>query len=578
MTVMDRTEVSRQGAAISPVAALIAAVLVCATILLLPIVLPVGPMYWDLLIYFDGANRIGDGQLPVVDFFAPVGPLGYYLFAGILSVFPNGQPLLLVHWSTLAVTLPLLVLVLRDVQDRSAGLGWALLVPFLLFALLPFNSGDFYPYPGSDAFGIYNRQVCQVLYVLMAALIFVENRVRLGFVVLVSMAALFLLKITGFAAAGVLCVFAVAAGRLRIATAAIAAGVFLAFMAMLEIMTGFVSTYLIDIMALVAKNSESLLGRFAQAMSLNFGVVAPALLLAGLLFWLDRDVILRRIRGSQPLLEKSATLLDHDACWIGAAVFAGIFFETQNTGSQALILLWPVMVRILRRRGIDAAGGAVVLLSAASLLPPAVTIFEKASRAWIGGLRYEALDHRNLKTIGSISVRQTMMERAHRMTAHYEQHRDAYRDLVQRGELPSFIFYSEFDFQAAHLMAIDRAITRLLEIERQANVRFETIMNLNFVNPFPYLMDRSAPKHIAIGADPMRAVPDPGSDELRAVRDTDLVLRPTCPPTTANDLLHEIYAAGLTQHTRMQITPCFEAWLHPRLAARVGKLEAAPLQ
>lgn len=39
-------------------------------------------MYWDLYIYFDTANRIFNEQVPNVDFFTPVGPLGYWLFAG----------------------------------------------------------------------------------------------------------------------------------------------------------------------------------------------------------------------------------------------------------------------------------------------------------------------------------------------------------------------------------------------------------------------------------------------------------------------------------------------------------------
>src|SRR5689334_1005023 len=95
---------------------LFAASLVFVVLLLsLPLVLPIGPMYWDVYIYYDAANRIVDGQVPSVDFFAPVGPLGYYLFTGWLKLFPDAQPTLLAHWSLLAVTAPLMAAVVRDV-------------------------------------------------------------------------------------------------------------------------------------------------------------------------------------------------------------------------------------------------------------------------------------------------------------------------------------------------------------------------------------------------------------------------------------------------------------------------------
>lgn len=129
--------------------------------------LTIGPSYWNVYQYYDAANRIFAGQVPGNDFFTPVGPLGYYVFAGWLAVFPNGQPVLLAQWSTLILTAPMMALVLFDVGKRSRATAFALLLPFLLFALLPFNTHEYYPFPGTDAFGTYNRQVCQLLYVLL---------------------------------------------------------------------------------------------------------------------------------------------------------------------------------------------------------------------------------------------------------------------------------------------------------------------------------------------------------------------------------------------------------------------------
>jgi hypothetical protein len=49
--------------------------------LLLPWRLPLGPNAWDTAVYLDAIHRIDVGQVPSIDFFAPVGPLGYYLAA-----------------------------------------------------------------------------------------------------------------------------------------------------------------------------------------------------------------------------------------------------------------------------------------------------------------------------------------------------------------------------------------------------------------------------------------------------------------------------------------------------------------
>ncbi len=68
-------------------------------------------------------------------------------------------------------------------------------------------------------------------------------------------------------------------------------------------------------------------------------------------------------------------------------------------------------------------------------------------------------------------------------------------------------------------------------------MRFRTIMALNFANPFPALMGREAVAHIAIGADPWRAVPPPDATTIANMQGADLVLEPLCPPTVAIDAL-----------------------------------------
>ncbi|NMG41619.1 hypothetical protein GRZ55_20460 [Chelativorans sp. ZYF759] len=561
------------GLSFGPIALLALAVLAAALLLLIPMTVPIGPMYWDLFIYFDAANRIFDGQMPAVDFFAPVGPLGYYLFAWGIALFPDAQPLLLSQWSLLAVTAPLMALVLADVGQRSRGIAFALLIPFLVFALLPFNNREFYPYPGSDGFGIYNRQVTQVLYLLVAGLLFVKGRAILVTLVTACMLALFTIKITGFISGGLICLYAFAAARLTFRQAAAAAAAFLATLGLLELTTGMVSAYVRDIYALVADNTDALAPRMVQAVSLTFGVVAPAGALVLLLLWQERPKLAKLWRQSTSRLAGMQAILDRPALWLAVVVFAGIFFEAQNTGSQAMIMVWPVLLVILMKLPAmlhaPARALAIAALAAACFLPLLVNTTERAARAYAGALKNVTLQHDRLKTLGTVNMRPEIADRADTMMVVYAEEKDYAARIVESGHLPSPMLYQDFDFQIIHMRAIGDAVIALEELEANTGLRFETMMNVNFVNPFPWLMDRSAPRRISIGADPSRTVPPPDEEALAAVRDVDIALMPTCPLTTANAHLFEIYGESLADHRLIELTPCFDALVHPRLADRL---------
>ncbi|CAN7498718.1 hypothetical protein [Pararhizobium sp. LjRoot238] len=538
------------------------------------IVMPVGPMYWDHYIYLDAANRIFDGQIPSIDFFAPVGGLGYYLFAGWLYLFPNGHALLLSSWSMMTVTVPLLVLVVCDVQKRSSAIAYALLLPFLFFSLLPFNTGEFYPYPGSDGFGIYNRQICQLLYPLAAALVFVRGWRILTAVTALSMLALLFTKVTGVAAGGVLCLMAFLAGRLPLRAALTAAVVFLVTIGLLEIATGVVSAYAADIMSLLSINDASLLPRLLQAASINFGVILTCGILSFVLFFNEFARFLETIRAfaAKPGFASLGDVADQSFFWLASFVAAGLLFESQNTGSQAFIFLWPLLLAILlgsyRRKGPSAAFATIAIVALGAALPPAVSVAQKAARAWIGAVNTAPLENQNLKGMGAAGVRDIFSQRAERLRAHYLDYRATYEALASAGEFPSFLLYSDLDFQVLWLRAVDNAISAIGDYEAANKVRFETIMTIDFTNPFPWLMDRHAPKYIAIGADPYRAVPPPDQRVLEAVSAVDLALYPTCPPTMARLKLLKLYEPALAAgHRRITLTPCFDAFVRNGLAA-----------
>ncbi|WP_102959020.1 hypothetical protein [Mangrovicella endophytica] len=570
VTIQQAARSSRAALMISPpLLALGATMIALAAILTLPVTLPLGAFYWDLFIYYDAANRIFSGQVPGVDFFAPVGPLGYWLFASLLKIFPQAQPLLLVNWSLLLVTAPLMAVVLASVGKHSRGLAFALLVPFLLFQILPVNIEQFTNYPGFDGYGIYNRQACHLLYVLTAGLVFCRSQRALFAVVAGAMLALFLVKITGFIAGAMLCLFAFAAGRIGLRAALAAALAFLLSLAALEGATHAVSAYLGDILTLVGMNEGSLAPRFLTAASLHFGVVGAgaALILALLVIGWPKLWASLRLFARRPSLARIASILDRDALWIGVALFAGLFFETQNTGSQAFVFLWPVLLALLTKAG-DYSGRKLVLvlsLVAATALPTPVEIVHRAMRALVGQMTYTRLETTDLGRLASVSQRQEVLDRADTMIESYIRYPETYQFIADRGQLPSFTLYSEIDFQIGWLKSADIAVAAIHDYEAAHGVRFETIMSLNFVNPFPWLMQRQAPRYIAIGADPFRAVPTPDERTLAAVRTTDLVLYPKCPITVANMRLQSFYQAALEGRTRVELSPCWDGLVRPEL-------------
>ena len=547
-----------------PLVLLGAAVLICALLLTQPLTLPLGPMYWDLVLYLDAANRIGDGQVPLIDFIAPVGPLGYWLFAGFDALFPRAHPLLLAQWCLFAVTAPAMAVILHTVGRQSRARAMALLLPYLAFQILPINVEHYSFFPGTDGFGIYNRHVSIVLYVLVSGLLFLRGP-ALAAIIGWTLIALFMIKITGFLAGGLVTAFALAAGRIGLRQAlTVAAAAGLALIGF-ELATGLLSAYLGSILALIAINAGGILPRFVQAASLHLDIVGAGAALVLALLWLDRRDIadaalaLRR----QPSVASFIRLLDRDVAWLAVVLAAGLFFETQNTGGQAFIFIWPVLLMILSRWLGSGRRGALVVcgLVAATAIPPAETVLQRGARALMAQAGYAALPNQHLGRLRQVSQHADVMNRASAMLDIYAAHPATFREFTAREMLPNPQLYSELDFQASWLLAVDEGVSAILAHEQASGRRFETIMSLNFVNPFPAVMGRSAPRGIAIGADPFRAVPKPDDAEITLAREADLVLYPLCPVTVANEALRNIYAPVLTGRREIALGRCWKGYV-----------------
>jgi len=521
--------------------------------LALPIRLPLGPNYWDTDIYLDAAQRIRQGQIPNIDFFTSIGPLGFYLTAWIKALFPQAQPALLANWAIVPLSLPIAALIAWDIDARSRKLALAIVIPFLVLTSLPINLHSLYPSPGFDGFGYYNRHVALLLYLLLAALLFVESRALLTTLVAVLMVALFLVKVTGPVSGAALVGYAVLAGRMRFRDAAIAAGAVIACLGVVELATGLVFAYLEDILDLAMLNSASFLRRFLTLGSIKFNVIAPCLALIGVLAYAAR-----RDRLSP------GNLLTSPLGWLSASLFALVLGETQNSGSLEFIGLWPVLILILKdyhHKSGDRLRPWVLMLVMAVSLPSAVIFLERGARAVIAAPRYQALDVPDVGPLGRVSLKPELAQRAVGQLEHYVKYYDASADLVRRGLLPSATLFSEIDHQATWLLEVQQGIDAIKRWEATNRRQLNGFFALDFISPFNHLLGRAAPQHVALGIDTERTNPKVTREMLEALRDIDAIMRPKCPYEVKRAAIWTQFAQALEGRQLISLAPCWDMYL-----------------
>ncbi|MBC7284328.1 hypothetical protein [Hoeflea sp.] len=530
---------------------------------MLPLVLPIGPMYWDVLIYYDAIGRMAQGQWPVLDFFVPVGPLEYFLAAFSNALFPEAHPVLLTQWIWLPVTVPVMALILWDTVRRGSRVALWLLVPWMLYTALPFNVIDFYPYPGTDAFGIYNRHGAILIYLLVATVLFVRGPVIQTICLSVLMLALAFCKITAFIAVGPILLFGLMLGRISLGTAIATALICIGVAGMVELSTGLVMPYVQDILVLASQNTDAILPRFLTAASQHFNVFGAGGFLAIVL--LIAALSGHQAAGGRESGNRLARSIDAPWFWVGLLMVCGLFYETQNTGGQAFLMVWPALLAILMRPLADYGrfAPAILVLIGFTALPNLSTMLHKAARAAAVAPGYIALDAPDLGPIGRVSAKDVFVEQAERMRGIYVSHRETYEAIAETEALPSFIMFSDPDYQYLLLKEMQDAAVAIKALEASSGKKFERVLNLDFANPFPYILNMKGTETVAIGADPSRALPALDDSTRDAVARTDLVLAPVCPVHRARKQLFEHYQSALTGHTRITLTPCFDAYVLP---------------
>jgi hypothetical protein len=527
--------------------------------------LPLGANYWDLYTYVDTAYRLKVGQLPHVDFFVPVGPAGYYLYYAVTTLFPRAHTLLAVHHSILIVALPVMAVIAVEAGRRSRSEALALVIPFILFGALPMNGIELYPSPGFDGYGNYNRHSALLLYLMVAAMLFVRSRSIVGVLVIILLVTLFLTKITGFAVGLGLVIHGLAAGRISLRAALAALALTALVFAGVEWKTALISNYCADILQLIRINTGSLLPRILTVLSLKFNVITPAALLIALVAWSQRSILTAAMKRSfkEPSLDAFRALADHDAVWLASLLLAGFAFETQNTGSHEFILLWPALLRLMRRYPAPwpvQAAPALVLIAAIAL-PTPISILHRTARTLFSMPKYDKVDAPLMGPFGQVTAKPEIMLQSRAMLAHYADSLASYERIAKRGVLPSYILFSEMDFQVGWLVSVQKAAEAILAYEAISQRRFERIVTLDFVDPLPAMLGRTPLKDLSIGNDPDRTLAQLGARAIAEINSADAILVPLCPLTTARTTIFSAYGRHLKDRRVVSLTPCFNMLL-----------------
>jgi hypothetical protein len=545
----------------SPIALLTAFLALVIILLSLPLRLPIGPNYWDLFTYVDTAYRISIGQLPHVDFFIPVGPLGYYLYIFLSKTFAQAHTLLAVHYSILLIALPLMVVIAWQARIKSNAEALALVIPFILFGALPINVIELYPSPGLDGYGNYNRHSALLLFLLACNLLFVPNRKLAAIISVTIIIALFLTKITACLIAMVLVLQAMIVGRVSLRWIVYSVIAFASLLFVTEMRTGLIRHYVSDIIELVGMNTGFLLPRILTVLSVKLNVILPAILLVGLVVWSDHANLKSLLKDllTRQSLTSFRSLVDHDFMWLLALLIGGMVFETQNTGSHEFILLWPAIVIIMRRYPLPWSKGAipVLVLSAAVVVQTPISVIHRGLRAIMSMPKYQPLEAPLLGPIGRLSAKPEIMLQSRAMLSHYADSRASYERMTKRNVLPSYILFSEIDFQVSWVLSTQEAANAILQYEAEKRIRFEKIATLDFVDPIPFMLKRIPLRDLSIGNDPDRTLAKIGAHVIAEVNAADAILIPLCPPTNARSAILNAYAKDMSNRRVVALTPCF---------------------
>jgi hypothetical protein len=547
-----------------PCLALVGACMLAVILLLLPLRLPIGPNFWDLYFHLDAAYRISVGQVPHVDFFAPAGPLPFYGLSAMQALFPGAAPLLQAQYSILFPASLLLFGVTLKLEPSIRAFGWLVVVPFAAFSLLPFNTGFFFPAPGADGLGLYNRQTGLVLYVLVAAFWVMQKGWLRAAIIGLCLAMLLFMKLNAFAAGFLMLAVFVISASVRLRELVLILALVLLAIGFAQLQDGLALAYFRDLGAMIAHNAGGGAKRLLTLLSVRFDVAAPLLILVFALLWFERGLIRNALQAGWRFATEGASLASVRLAALGGLM---LIFESQNTGGQDFLPLWPALVFALASFWsvpFSRMRIAILSLVAALGLPSFVHVVQAAARASVAAPGYAVIVAPDTEAAGFYATKPDYWRRAEIMLAHYAANREPYRQLSAQNEMPDTILYSTPDYQALYLLDLSQGLAALVAHEGQSGRRYQSIATLDANDLLPMLLKREPVKGITVSFDPVRGYPS--SEYTRyaqSLQAADAILVPHCPETPARRTIRSVAQPALEGRQSIMLSPCWELFAVP---------------
>jgi hypothetical protein len=548
----------------TPVLVLLVGFACVGTLLLLPVWTVPGIYYWDVVFWLDAAHRIDYGQMPNVDFFAAFGPLPQYGLWLMQKIFPSAHPILAAQLFYAVLGLPLLALILADVRSRLHSI--LLAGAFIGLLLLPAN---FFMKGFNFGFdiGIYNRQAGLLLYLLVAGIWWCRSPTRLVIVVSCTLLCLLFTKITAFSAASALAFYAFLMGR--ISARGLVAIVIVIGVAVwiLEIATGMVSDYMRDIGTMMglatssasSRQEQDALHRLAFTIYYSFDILVPVGLMIVAAFVRDRHVFANALSiARNNRLEALRTILQADGIAISVLLAAAMVIESQNSGSQEFAFLipavWYVMVRPASR---DFTACAVIVLAAAFLFIVAVKGTHRAILITSHVDRFPRVEASELKPF-HLSARPADVAFADAKLSFYSAQQNTYAEFASRGQdlAPNI----DEGFQLSYFLSVRNAVRAVRRWQTEYNVQLKSIAALDFVDPFPTLLNLKPVVGLGIVMDPYRAAGQ-WTTILRSLSTTDGILVPLCPVTDYRYQYAKKAKLEIESRRAISIDPCWTLYV-----------------
>jgi hypothetical protein len=465
--------------------------------------LPAGLYTTDYIFLAEGARRIGLGQIPHVDYSAPVGPLMFALTAlarGLPFLGPDALALNVLMWIVVGVPAAIVALRLRSVAMTLAFLGIAALT-----VLSPFNLEEMSGACDLNYNGIYNRHGAALLFVaFVAGFTPPGSPLRDAALFAWLVAAMLLTKVTygiaGAAFLAVACLFSssrMRAGGIAVLILVVAGG-------LVEAANGLVSAYGRDLAAIGRLNAGRIVAFLESAIWTSTLVVLTGLALAGALAIepLESAIAALRRRASAEVLRALQIPVLAFSC-----LALTIWTESQSTGGPGLVGLSALAFApglAVGRRALLKVGLAAGLV----LLTVGWLADQVLRRGWC--LVEQAPEYRAHPAVSALVPgmriapgRLVAAEIAARL---WRDHRDFADEAYRRGYDFSLEAYgAPVSFVAGAILAFEAA-ERLRALGLDRHLRH--VMTLGFVDDFTPLLGLLPPPGTKLALDPYRTIGD----------------------------------------------------------------------